>query len=273
MYTKQQIIEEIRKIANKLNVKSLKQKDFKKHSKISLSTVRYNFSTWNDAVKEAGLIPIDSTEVISKRELIDNDKLLSDLIRIYKEYGREPTYSLVDAKGKYSTTPYRNRWNNIQEAFLIAKQKFPKEISTDIQKPDFEQQKTENIKVIPKTVKPKIAKKRRIIFGEPIDFRGLRFAPVNEQGVVYLFGMISHELGFLIESIRTECPDCEGKRCFDKENNRWEHVRIEFEYRSSNFKEHGHDETKCDIIVCWIHDWDDCPIEVLELKSTIQYLS
>lgn len=199
--------------------------------------------------------------------------MLLDLISIYNEYGREPTWSLINAKGKYSTKPYRDRWKNIKEAFLIAKQKFPEKISPDIHKPDTEQQEIESIKVIPQTIKPKITKKRRIIFGEPIDFRGLRFAPVNEQGVVYLFGMISHELGFLIESIRTEYPDCEGKRCFDKEKNQWEHVKIEFEYRSSNFKEHGHDETNCDIIVCWIHDWENCPIEVLELRSTIQYLS
>ncbi len=219
MYTKQQIIEEIRRIAIDRGVKSLRQRDFTKHSKISLSTVRYHFGNWNDAVKEAGLIPIDPTDVIRKKELIDDSELLLDLIRLYKENGKEPTWSLINAKGKYSTKPYRDRWKSIKEAFLIAKQKFPERISSEIKKPDTEQQEIESIKVIPQTVKPKVTKKRRIIFGEPIDFRGLRFAPVNEQGVVYLFGMISHELGFLIESIRTEYPDCEGKRCFDKEKN------------------------------------------------------
>ena len=31
---------------------------------------------------------------------------------------------------------------------------------------------------------------------------------------------------------------------------------------------------KCDIIVCWEHDWKDCPptIEVIELKSMIEQL-
>jgi len=272
MYTKQQIIEEIRRIANNLDVKSLKKKDFQRYSKISSSTVRYHFSTWNEAIKEAGLIPIDSIEVIKKKELINDNELLLDLIRLYNNNGKEPTWSLINAKGKYSTKPYRDRWKTIKEAFLIAKQKFPERISPDVQKPDTEYQEIESIKVTPQTVKPKITKKGRIIFGEPIDFRGLRFAPVNEQGVVYLFGMISHELGFLIESIRTEYPDCEGKRCFDKEKKQWEHVKIEFEYRSSHFKEHGHNEADCDIIVCWIHDWADCPIEVLELRNVIKYL-
>jgi len=35
-------------------------------------------------------------------------------------------------------------------------------------------------------------------FGELIDFRGLRHAPVNENGVIFLFGMVSHELGFMV---------------------------------------------------------------------------
>jgi len=84
--------------------------------------------------------------------------------------------------------------------------------------------------------------------------------------------MVSNELGFQIETVRQAFSDCEGKRCYDKEKNLWEHVRIEFEYKSSNFKEHGHSVEECDLIVCWIHNWKDCPLEVLELKETIKYL-
>jgi hypothetical protein len=96
---------------------------------------------------------------------------------------------------------------------------------------------------------------------------------VNEQGVVYVFGMISKELGFLIESIRTDFPDCEGKRFLNPEGTRLQHVKIEFEYKSSNFYEHGHDPNGCDLIVCWIHDWAEAPIEILELKSALNLLS
>jgi hypothetical protein len=46
-------------------------------------------------------------------------------------------------------------------------------------------------------------------------------------------------------------------------------IRIEFEYRSSNFARHGHDAKGCDWIVCWHHDWYDAPrhIEIVELKK------
>ncbi len=39
-------------------------------------------------------------------------------------------------------------------------------------------------------------------------------------------------------------------------------------FRSSAFQTHRHDAGKCDVIVCWHHDWPDVPerLEVIELK-------
>lgn len=106
-------------------------------------------------------------------------------------------------------------------------------------------------------------------YGAPINFRGLRHAPINEQGVVYLFGLLADELGFQVEAVRTTFPDCEAKRSVDKRGQRWQKVRIEFEYQSSNFQAHGHDSDKCEVIVCWEHDWPDCPLEVVELRRLV----
>ncbi len=110
------------------------------------------------------------------------------------------------------------------------------------------------------------------LYGEPIDFRGLRHAPINEQGVVYLFGMVSRELGFYIEAIQQGFPDCEGKYLYDAKKNLWAKARIEFEFRASSFKEHGHDPSGCDVVVCWSNDWPECPVRVIELRKEIQKL-
>jgi len=109
-------------------------------------------------------------------------------------------------------------------------------------------------------------------FGEPIDFRGLRHAPINEQGVIFLFGMLARDLGFLVEAVQIGFPDCEAKRTFRK--GKWKRVRIEFEYESKNFLAHGHPFDGCDVIVCWRHNWAECPanLEVVELSSVIQSL-
>jgi predicted transport protein len=111
---------------------------------------------------------------------------------------------------------------------------------------------------------------RKNIVGEPINFRGLTYAPVNEQGVVLLFGMLAKELGFHVQLVRQGYPDCKAVRYLG--DGRYEEVNIEFEFRSSGFKAHLNEERKTDIIICWEHNWPDCPlnIEVMELRSLIQ---
>jgi hypothetical protein len=42
--------------------------------------------------------------------------------------------------------------------------------------------------------------------------RQLPREPVNEQGVVLLFGMLAKELGYMIEAAQMGFPDCEAKR-------------------------------------------------------------
>ena len=113
-------------------------------------------------------------------------------------------------------------------------------------------------------------KQRKNIVGEPINFRGLTYAPVNEQGVVLLFGMLAKELGFHVQLVRQGYPDCKAVRSLG--DGRYEEVNIEFEFRSRGFKAHLKSETKSDFIVCWEHDWPECPqsIQVLELRSLIQ---
>ena len=41
----------------------------------------------------------------------------------------------------------------------------------------------------------------RRTYGDPMDFRGLRHEPANEQGVIFLFGMLARELGYMVEGL------------------------------------------------------------------------
>src|SRR3990172_7087379 len=97
----------------------------------------------------------------------------------------------------------------------------------------------------------------RLPDGAPIEY-----APENEQGVVFLFSHLAKKFGLRVERVQAGYPDCtayrDGKR-----------VRIEFEYRSRNFKLHRHDEKECDWMVCWIHDWPGVPekLRVVELRK------
>ena len=109
--------------------------------------------------------------------------------------------------------------------------------------------------------------KRKRVFGDKVQFKSLSCAPVNELGVVYLFGLLHDTFDFQIESIQAGFPDCIARRKIGA--NRWEEVRIEFEYNSRSFVSHGHDPEGVDVIVCWNHNWRECSkeIEVIELSS------
>jgi hypothetical protein len=109
----------------------------------------------------------------------------------------------------------------------------------------------------------------RPVYGAPMPARGLAYEPVNETGVVLLFGILAWDLGFHVERVQTDFPDCEAM--FEVQPGKWQRVRIEFEYESRNFKIHRHPVDKCDIIVCWRHNWTECPrkLKVVELKEVI----
>jgi hypothetical protein len=116
---------------------------------------------------------------------------------------------------------------------------------------------------------PRRALKDRPLLGAPTRPCGLAYEPVNEMGVLALFCMLSRQLGFVIESVQAAFPDCEAK--VEVAPGRWQHFRIEFEYESRNFRDHRHDPEKCDLIVCWRHNWKDCPpnLQVLELGKVM----
>lgn len=113
------------------------------------------------------------------------------------------------------------------------------------------------------------------IVGQIINFRGLIYSPINEQGVVFLFGRILEDLNLYIEEIRLKYPDCVARRYTRKG---WERIYIEFEYLASNFIQHNHDPSVCNMIVCWKNDLTKTDkknlpgIEIIELSSLIEEL-
>jgi len=124
-------------------------------------------------------------------------------------------------------------------------------------------EKVESERILP------VSERKRSIVGDPINFKGLIYGPLNENGVIFLFSKIHDKLGINIEAIQPSFPDAKGRR---KGRKGWEDIWIEFEFKSSHFKVHNHDPKECDVIVCWEHDWQECPIEVIELRKEIERL-
>jgi hypothetical protein len=189
---------------------------------------------------------------------------------VWDKLGRMPERREMDELGRYRGRRYYERWGGWRkacEAFV----NWRSASSTQTHPIAEADAVSPEVSRMPSATGTR--ESARLEYGEPIDFRGLRHAPINEQGVVYLFGMVSRELGFSVEAVRSHYPDCEAKRQTPGRPGRWERVKIEFEFQSSNFRrDHMFRISECDILVCWEHDWPDCPLEVIPLKSVIAKL-
>ena len=111
---------------------------------------------------------------------------------------------------------------------------------------------------------------RPVVYGEPLGLAAMAHAPTNELGVLFLFGIVAADLGFRVERLQAAFPDCEAKR--EVAPGKWEPVLVELELYSRNFKAHRHDPRGCHGIVCWKHNWPDCPewLEVIELSKVVK---
>jgi len=94
----------------------------------------------------------------------------------------------------------------------------------------------------------------------------MQYAPENELGVVFLFSHFLKKYRLRVEKIGAAFPDCIA---YQKTGWGEKRIRIEFELRSRNFKTHRHSVKNCDWIVCWEHNWPECPkkLTVIELRK------
>jgi hypothetical protein len=265
-HDRETILETLRNHANKLSKYTLSTQEVQ--SVISGSIVNSYFGNIGNALEAAGLKRVRSTEHFEARGPILSDvDLFRSIAEVEKKLGYEPGFNEYVSNGKYSNKPFKRfgKWPDV----IVHYRKWKAEVGV---KSDTEFDSENALKNNSRQrVTPSFQTNNTPaqLYGEPIDFRGLRHAPINEQGVVYVFGMVSRELGFYIEAVQQGFPDCEGKYLHHATKNLWAKARIEFEFRASSFTLHGHDANQCDFIICWINDWPDCPIHVIELSKEI----
>jgi Homing endonuclease associated repeat len=274
MSDNQHILDSIRAIARGLG-RAPTRSEFVALAEISEYSVSQCFPSWNDAVRSAGL-PANTMNV-----RLEDGELLKDWGETVRTNHAIPARRAYRRVGKYDPRTLERRfgpWSSLPEVFLnFAKDNSEWADVLALLPPPVAKQAHGSNNDLASPILPKktrhVSLKDRATYGNPTDFRGLRHEPVNEQGVVLLFGMLAKELGYVIEAVQTGFPDCEAKRQIAPE--RWQRVDIEFEFESRNFRDHGHPASGCDVIVCWRHNWDECPenIEVVELSSVIKSLA
>src|SRR5713226_4105371 len=274
MPDKQHILDSIAAIARGLG-RAPSRSEFLSLAGITDYHVLRCFPSWNDAVRAAGLHP----HTLNVR--LEDSALLEDWGETIRRHRAIPPRHAYRREGKYDTRTIERRfgpWSSLPDVFRNFAESKPEWadvvalLPVSMPKGERARPNEDSSSAIPPNKAQHVPLRDRSSYGNPIHSRGLRHEPVNEQGVALLFGMLAKELGYLIEAVQTGFPDCEAKRQIGPE--RWQRVHIEFEFESRNFRDHGHPSTGCDVIVCWRHNWDECPenIEVVELSSVIQSL-
>lgn len=282
MAKREELISKAREIAEKLGKTTLSAREFTEASGISANQIFKYFDGWRDLSEHAGLIP-DRTKV-----RLSDEEIFSAMRDAFLKIGGISTRAKFSKNFRYSADVLKKRGFDWRSALLAFREwaeendpnfSFMEQLPSDqlelssipVDDATVDHTGTDNAIGIPPRSPYAYARLNGIpTYGDPIDFRGLRHEPVNEQGVVFLFGMVARELGYMVEAVQTGYPDCEAKRQIGP--GKWQRVRIEFEYQSRNFHSHGHNPAGCDLVVCWEHNWPDCPVEVLDLKSAIKNL-
>ncbi len=235
--------------------------EFHRHTGLGIAEVRRHFKRYGEFVRAAGLEPI------GERRRLSEDELLQALREAIVAGKGAASQASIARLGRYHPSTYRKRWGNWASTLLA----FTRWL--EHHEPGFPYLRTLHTTLATggDEAKPAGAREPRDTrtYGRLVEAGGFHHAPVNEQGVVFLFGALAARLGFMVEAVGTGFPDCVAKRRVDRGGEVWTRVRIEFEHRSRNFRLHKHPPESCDLIVCWQHDWPDCPLEVLELRKVV----
>jgi hypothetical protein len=265
--SREEIIAAVREIATTLG-RAPRLDEFFKCTRVTIHHVRKHFGTFTRMLAASGV------EYEGPGVSLAMEPLFLDWARVARSLGKIPTKADYGAEGRYSVRPYTRRfgaWGNVPQGMKDYAGRHGLEGDwEDVLKTIEEHLKDAG--TFPGTCGegPRRGRRRdRAVYGRPM-LGPLSFVPTNEAGVLFTFGAVAHELGFFITHVQTEFPDVEALREIGP--NQCQRVHLELEYESRNFLEHMHPIDGCDGIVCWINNWPDCPLEVIELRSVVERL-
>lgn len=270
-WTKENVLMAIRECAQKLgHPPSLLE--LRQHSGVEERHIRKHFLRYQRALAECGMMREGPGYRVSE------EALFKDWAELARRLGKVPNINEYDMYSRYSHRPLVSRFGNWRQVpmGMVA---LAEENGWEVEWKDVVDVARTYLR---QAGEPARTSKRystqsedgifadRPTYGPPVVAVPLAHGPVNEAGVVFLFGMLAAQLGFVVTRIQTEFPDCEAM--WEVKPGVWQRVRIEFEYESQNFVRHLHNAEDCDVIVCWQHNWENCPLRVVELRKALSNL-
>lgn len=113
--TTEELQNDIKRVAEKLNTNILTQKLYSEHGKYDVTNLSRRFGTWNKALAKVGLKP-GNINNYSDEELFEN------ILSIWQHKGKQPTRRDLSVNpSKISQSPYNRRfktWTNALQCFV-----------------------------------------------------------------------------------------------------------------------------------------------------------
>jgi hypothetical protein len=239
--------------------------------RISEEALYKHFGGLKRALEKAGLRPSGSG--FRQQE----STVLLDWARVARKLGKIPTVTEYESRGGFSDMPFHTRygnWTSVPDAFVrfARKEKIQGKWKDVMAIIGAQAGKSSNVKVRAshgRTRKQDIFHDRPL-YGPLMNLPEMVHEPLNELGVVFAFGLVARQLGFKVLRIQSAFPDCEALR--EVVRGQLQRMKLEFEFESRNFLLHKHRIDGCDAIVCWKHNWKECPLEVIELRKVFHRL-
>lgn len=267
LLTREECIQHLQSVAHALGSRCLTRKEFNRNAQVSAIRVERVFGSWLAALQAADLDPSPNF-----KQEIPLSKLADDFLRAAIDLGRVPSLLQLTRRSSHAAATFSKKHGGYKEFKRTAIDLL---FSNNIRIPSaikelLDIERAQPLEEIAVALDATPASPHRQ--GRTLNFRAFVYAPTSEHDVVQIFGNVAEELGFEIVGNRSAFPDCEARRVQPSVRETFKPCLIEYEFASSDYRKHKHPLSGCDLVVCWEHDWHDCPIEVLELKSEIKKL-
>ena len=224
------MVKVLRRIAGELGTDSVSRPEFLRRIGLSERKVQRLFGSYNGLVEAAGLISrsFPSTEAPT----YSNEDMIEEIVRVLRLPNSKLTTIFFDQNSRMSLSACQRRFGGWINALKAAAEKLdperdsvllsrireytapeirvttrtPPAAHANVALPDTDDEEA----LEASANEHEIPFVQGNVYGDFINFRGLQHAPVNEQGVVFLFGMICRELGYVVEIVKPGFPDCEA---------------------------------------------------------------
>ncbi len=264
--TRDQVIEDIRRVADELHTNCLSRSEYLRHGRFSEYRIYEDGGTWGAICTEAGLV----TKTV---QLVSDETYFERLKKAIDKLGRLPR---TNERKRHGLNFKKARWPTltafIEDAVIrgvLPVQQAQSDRSVKCGRADDVPVRPvvgsgdavqPHASVHPVPSIPRVTSRRR---WEQTGVDGFPYAPHDELGVVALFAIACSRRMLNWQILELRGGKGIDATCYDNDQNR--EIRVELKFRLSR-SSWNHNIDDLDYVVCYENRWRDFPKPVIELS-------